>query len=431
MMPLRIARSVVLLAGILGRGGSLWAQDAPPPLEGPSQPAGEAPPQIGPLEDDGRPSPDPGPAPRHEAEVVAEGRTAAVVRAPVSPPRPREDPAPTSKPPIAGARWLAGYWEWQDDRASFVWVEGTWKVPQAGRNWIEGRWTRDENGWYRTSGRWSPEAGDRRVANERPNPTNDRAPSPPEAPPTAPSPFSTGGWNHDLDELRPLPEAAPPSGPVEPTSRRVVVPPANPNPSSRPSFADRPASPMPEQPSGVARERTPRDGETPASSSPVVGAANRLADQSGRFYQAVAAIAGRLPDGRERLLEAHNLQLSARELSEAATQGADPARLLAVAQKADGWRRHIARGLQGRGGLDEALAIQMAASCEQILSILRDPLPAGAAGLPALADTPIPVPVAIPSNPVPPWPAPAQGNPRQRAPRRGPLPRIGRMLRPR
>lgn len=72
------------------------------------------------------------------------------------PPNPVEELPPDQKPPGDNVQWIPGYWQWDDERADFIWVSGTWRTPPPGRQWLPGSWRQVEGGWQWVSGLWAP-----------------------------------------------------------------------------------------------------------------------------------------------------------------------------------------------------------------------------------------------------------------------------------
>jgi hypothetical protein len=152
------------IAGILmvfpgGRAARAGVDDLPP-LEPPAVAA----PASSPLS---APSATPSPSPLQEpippeardgrahealggAGAVASPRQT-IEKAPPAPPEERTE----VEPPVPGARWISGYWDWDAARSDFTWVPGIWRVPPAGQFWVNGYWRRDDRGWSRVRGFWS------------------------------------------------------------------------------------------------------------------------------------------------------------------------------------------------------------------------------------------------------------------------------------
>lgn len=73
---------------------------------------------------------------------------------PHTPPQLADEPIPVFRPqgdPV----WIPGYWFWDDETQSFLWVGGIWRYPPEGRHWIPGFWKVKNGGstWY--PGYWS------------------------------------------------------------------------------------------------------------------------------------------------------------------------------------------------------------------------------------------------------------------------------------
>ncbi|MCS6799206.1 MAG: hypothetical protein NZ898_11885 [Myxococcota bacterium] len=59
-------------------------------------------------------------------------------RAPEPPPPVRSE-TPPSVPPVAGAVWIAGHWQWSG--SGWIWVEGSWRLPpRLGLRWRPDQW---------------------------------------------------------------------------------------------------------------------------------------------------------------------------------------------------------------------------------------------------------------------------------------------------
>jgi hypothetical protein len=59
------------------------------------------------------------------------------------------------------AQWIDGYWEWNPERADFLWITGVWRVPPPNRFWVNGYWKATDHGWLRVSGFWAGSKHDR------------------------------------------------------------------------------------------------------------------------------------------------------------------------------------------------------------------------------------------------------------------------------
>ena len=99
--------------------------------------------------------------PVHEgfAEPLA-NNPAAGLTVPQQPPPEISEVAPDFKPEGNDVVWIPGYWAWDDDRDSFLWVSGIWRKLPPGRRWIPGYWDDVDGGWQWTAGLWVPDAQD-------------------------------------------------------------------------------------------------------------------------------------------------------------------------------------------------------------------------------------------------------------------------------
>lgn len=97
--------------------------------------------------------------PVHEAftETVTFNPEAGVV-VPKAPPEIIEEVPPDQRPEGDNVTWIPGYWGWDDERNSFLWVSGIWRALPPGRQWVPGYWGRSERGAQWTSGYWADAA---------------------------------------------------------------------------------------------------------------------------------------------------------------------------------------------------------------------------------------------------------------------------------
>jgi hypothetical protein len=70
----------------------------------------------------------------------------------VAPPPPIVEVQPA--PPVYGAVWIPGYWQWA--RNHHVWVGGRWSAPRPGHLWVTQRWYRHGQRWAYAPGYWQP-----------------------------------------------------------------------------------------------------------------------------------------------------------------------------------------------------------------------------------------------------------------------------------
>src|SRR5262245_47369963 len=75
--------------------------------------------------------------------------------APKAPPEVIEEIPPDQKPAGDNVTWIPGYWHWDDDGKSFLWVSGFWRSVPPERTWVGGYWSRMDEGYKWVSGYWS------------------------------------------------------------------------------------------------------------------------------------------------------------------------------------------------------------------------------------------------------------------------------------
>ena len=75
-----------------------------------------------------------------------------------APPVPIEEVPPGERPVGTNITWIPGYWAWDDERADFLWVSGTWRALPPGRQWMAGYWSNINTGYQWTSGYWADAA---------------------------------------------------------------------------------------------------------------------------------------------------------------------------------------------------------------------------------------------------------------------------------
>jgi len=71
------------------------------------------------------------------------------------PPKAIEEVPPAEKP-AGDYTWIPGYWAWDQDGGSFIWVTGAWRIPPPGSTWMPGYWIQAANGYQWVGGYWGP-----------------------------------------------------------------------------------------------------------------------------------------------------------------------------------------------------------------------------------------------------------------------------------
>ena len=72
-----------------------------------------------------------------------------------APPDPVEELPPDQKPPGDDVQWMPGYWQWDEERADFIWISGFWRQPPPGRVWVPGAWRQAPGGFQWVQGFWN------------------------------------------------------------------------------------------------------------------------------------------------------------------------------------------------------------------------------------------------------------------------------------
>src|SRR6266567_5972461 len=103
------------------------------------------------------------------------------------PPELIQEVPPDVRPEGDNVIWIPGYWGWDDDRHSFVWISGVWRDAPQGQVWVSGYWTPVEGGFQWVPGFWTAAQNEELTY----------LPEPPAAPvegPSAPQPADNDVW---------------------------------------------------------------------------------------------------------------------------------------------------------------------------------------------------------------------------------------------
>ena len=109
-----------------------------------------------------------------------------------APPEPIEEVPPDERPEGDSVSWIPGYWAWDDERADFLWVSGTWRALPPGRAWMAGYWAQTPQGHQWISGYWADAAV--RETTYLPPPPETIEAGPSVAAPSADYGWAPGGW---------------------------------------------------------------------------------------------------------------------------------------------------------------------------------------------------------------------------------------------
>lgn len=94
--------------------------------------------------------------PVHEAlDKPLTGQASPPLAAPTEPPPTIDELSPDQQPQGSRVQWIGGYWAWNADSDTFLWVRGIWFYLSPGREWVPGYWIRRADGWQRVSGFWT------------------------------------------------------------------------------------------------------------------------------------------------------------------------------------------------------------------------------------------------------------------------------------
>jgi hypothetical protein len=98
---------------------------------------------------------------------------------PQQPPDPVDEVPPDQKPEGNDVEWIPGYWQWDDQNATFVWVSGIWRDMPLDKEWVPGFWNQVDGGWQWVPGYWADAGQQDVVYLPPPPPSIDSGPSVP------------------------------------------------------------------------------------------------------------------------------------------------------------------------------------------------------------------------------------------------------------
>jgi hypothetical protein len=76
------------------------------------------------------------------------------VVAPSEPPDDIDEDLPAERP-IGDYVWVPGYWAWDSQRTSYIWVSGCWRIAPPSRYWVPGYWSQTPGGYQWVPGFWA------------------------------------------------------------------------------------------------------------------------------------------------------------------------------------------------------------------------------------------------------------------------------------
>ena len=69
-----------------------------------------------------------------------------------------EELPPDQRPEGENISWIPGYWAWDDESTTFIWVSGIWRNLPPGRQWMPGYWSDADTEFQWISGYWADAA---------------------------------------------------------------------------------------------------------------------------------------------------------------------------------------------------------------------------------------------------------------------------------
>jgi hypothetical protein len=111
---------------------------------------------------------------------------------PTQPPNPIDEVPPEQRPQGENVQWIPGYWAWDQDQSSYIWVSGAWRAFPPDRQWVPGHWQQVAGGWQWISGLWSPLGQTQLVVQPVPPAVPEQQTIPPA--PDATSTYVPGTW---------------------------------------------------------------------------------------------------------------------------------------------------------------------------------------------------------------------------------------------
>jgi len=131
--------------------------------------------------------------PIHEAFAQPyDAQPQASIAVPQAPPVPIAEVPPQDRPEGGDVQWIGGYWAWDADQNTYIWISGTYRNTPPGQRYVSGYWQQDTDGWHWVSGFWAPQATQEIPYVPQPPATLDNGPHVPA--PDANSIYVPGYW---------------------------------------------------------------------------------------------------------------------------------------------------------------------------------------------------------------------------------------------
>ena len=159
---------------------------------------------AGPLYGDASEQPPPVPA-EEQPEVLTRGpvheafaepvdlQFQAGLVAPTLPPANIVENPPADRPAGAQFVWIPGYWSWDSERNSYIWISGCWRAAPPNMYWVPGYWAKVPEGWEWIAGFWTPVSDIRQIEYLPPPPALDEV-QPPGQPPSPENIWVPPSW---------------------------------------------------------------------------------------------------------------------------------------------------------------------------------------------------------------------------------------------
>ncbi len=77
---------------------------------------------------------------------------------PKAPPADIDETPPDERPVGDQFIWIPGYWAWDSERNTHIWVSGCWRAAPPGKYWVPGYWAKAEGGYRWVPGFWASQS---------------------------------------------------------------------------------------------------------------------------------------------------------------------------------------------------------------------------------------------------------------------------------
>ncbi|MGB2499817.1 MAG: hypothetical protein ACPIA2_08980 [Mariniblastus sp.] len=115
------------------------------------------------------------------------------------PPADLKELPPEFRPEGKNIIWVAGYWSWDEEKNTFIWISGVWRDAPPKRNWIPGYWEEFDDGARWISGFWLDETLDQEELSYLPEPPSNFESGPSVEAPNDNYFYCPGYWEFQTD----------------------------------------------------------------------------------------------------------------------------------------------------------------------------------------------------------------------------------------